>query len=99
MVPYGAQKGSVGPARIRTNCPDEFSVTTERRNDRYGYEILQDAFKGSPSGFKGGPWSISVTTRRIVWRFGDMIEIDMTLCKRVSKVPRGVQHVFALFEP
>ena len=28
-----------------------------------------------------------------------MTDIDMKLCKRDSKVPHGVQRVFAIFEP
>ena len=48
---------------------------------------MQEGFIGSPLGFKGGLWGISVTTGWIVLKFGDMIDMDMKLCKRVSTGP------------
>ena len=35
-------------------------------------------------------WTSSITTGRIVLKFGDMIDMDMKFCKRISKDPLGV---------
>ena len=66
--------------------------------DRYGYEALQEGFKIQNGRLEGCPRGMpkfcldkfSVTTGWIVLNFGDLMDMNMKFCNRVSKGPPGV---------